>query len=206
MTELPRWTIKCPSWDIRKLNVFQVGYWSKQGTEKLEGNVWELEGRILLILGWTLQEFPQVFPYDSRLYSSRISRVFSVVASENSWVGMEQACIVDAAWIPAHHPAPLQPKDPLLLLLHSLSLSPKRFCSLCCKATIRRATMVVGHSLSGHQTLIFQAHHLGLLTFDKFQSVLRVTASVLSIHHLHSVKCGVDWILQVFLCKYKEVF
>ncbi len=138
--ELPRWTIKCPSWDIRKLNVFQVGYWAKQGTEKLEGNVWELEGRILLILGWTLQEFPkfflmilgwtlqespQVFPYDSRLYSSRISRVFSVVASESSWVGMEQACVVDAAWIPAHHPAPLQPKDPLLLLLHSLSLSQR---------------------------------------------------------------------------------
>ncbi len=157
--KLPRWTIKCPSWDIRKLNVFHVGYWSKQGTEKLEGNVWELEGRILLILGWTLQEFPQVFPYDSRLYSSkisqvfpydsrlyssRISRVFSVLASESSWVGMEQACIVDAAWIPAHHPAPLQPKDPLLLLLHSLSLSPKGFCSLCCKATIGRATMVVG--------------------------------------------------------------
>lgn len=126
--KLPRWTIKCPSWDIRKLSVFQVGYWAKQGTEKLEGIVWELEGRLLLILGWTLQKFPQVFPYDSRLYSSRISRVFSVLASESSWVGMEQACVVDAAWIPAHHPAPLQPKDPLLLLLHSLSLSlPKGF-------------------------------------------------------------------------------
>jgi predicted nuclease of restriction endonuclease-like RecB superfamily len=65
---------------------------------------------------------------------------------------------------------------------------------------------LLAHSLSGHQTLIFQAHHLDLLTFDKFHSVLRVIASVLSIHHLHSVKCGVDWILQVFLCKYKEVF
>ncbi len=32
-----------------------------------------------------------------------------------------------------------------------------------------------------------------------------MTASILSIHHLHSVKCVADWILQVFLCKYKEV-
>lgn len=58
--------------------------------------------------------------------SSRISQVFSVLASESSWVGMEQACVVDAAWIPAHHPAPI----PLSL---SLSLSPKGLCSLCRK-------------------------------------------------------------------------
>jgi hypothetical protein len=80
----------------------------------------------------------QVFSCDSRLYSSRIFPSFFCVGKwESSWVGMEQACVVDAAWIPAHHPAPLQPKDPLLLLLHSvslsLSLSPKGFCSLCHK-------------------------------------------------------------------------
>jgi hypothetical protein len=73
------------------------------------------------------------------------------------------------------------------------------------KQVLEELQWLLAHSLSGHQTLTFQAHHLGLLTFDKFQSVLRVTASVLSIHHLHSVNCGVDWILQVFLCKYKEV-
>ncbi len=84
----------------------------------------------------------------------------------------------------------------------TLSLSPKGFCSLCRKLRLEELQWLLAHSLSGHQTLTFQAHHLGLLTFDKFQSVLTVTASVLSIHHLHSVKCGVDWILQLFLCKY----
>ncbi len=71
-----------------------------------------------------------------------------MLASESSWVGMEQACVVDAAWIPAHHPAPLQPKDPLLLLLNCVSVSlslPKGFVVYAAiKAGIGRATMVVG--------------------------------------------------------------
>jgi hypothetical protein len=89
----------------------------------------------------------QVFSYDSRLYSSRISEVFSVFASESSWVGMEQACVVDAAWIPAHHPAPFQPKDPLptqLCLYVCLSLPKGFIVYVASKAGIGRATMVVG--------------------------------------------------------------
>jgi hypothetical protein len=105
---------------------------------------WKIRGRCVGVRGKNSFDsrlnspgISQVFSYDSRLYSSRISQVFSVLASESSWVGMEKACVADAAWIPAHQPAPLQPKDPLLLLLHSvslsLSLSPKEFCSLCRK-------------------------------------------------------------------------
>jgi hypothetical protein len=92
---------------------------------------WKIRGKCVGVRGKN--------SFDSRLYSSRISQVFSVLASESSWVGMEQACVVDAAWIPTHHPAPLHPKDPILLLLHSVSrflcvsLSPKGFCSLCRK-------------------------------------------------------------------------